>query len=394
MAKINAFSKKAKYTAVSFFSGMGGASIGMKMAGFKVVYANEFVPVAADAYEANSNIKVDREDVRKVDAKRVYKLSGIKPGELDLLEGSPPCKAFSSTQARKKGKDFGNEVDYSEGIKQRVDDLFFEFCRILKQMQPKVFIAENVPGLVKAINRGYFVEIHKALADCGYYVQAVVIDPSRLGVPQKRERLILQGVRNDLVKAGFMPAWCKPAKYETTVQECLPHIERIKSTRGYIHARTPSPTITASDHSIGETANFSCGGYCEDNKGKTRKYTIDELKVLSSVPSDFVFPRQEKETDKKHFQRSWERLGRIHVPLQVYHITKAIREQIIEPFYLNKGKPYVKQQVAAPATAKPAVATKNADSEKVRSSHSPAGLRRTKSDGARSKEQRQPRRAR
>lgn len=389
MAKINAFSKKAKYTAVSFFSGMGGASIGMKMAGFKVAYANEFVPVAADAYEANSDIKVDREDVRKVDAKRVYKLSGIKPGELDLLEGSPPCKAFSSTQARKQGKDFGNEVDYSEGIKQRVDDLFFEFCRILKQMQPKVFIAENVPGLVKAINRGYFVEIHKALTDCGYLVQAVVIDPSRLGVPQKRERLILQGVRNDLVKAGFMPAWCKPSKYETTVQECLPHIERIKSTRGYIHARTPSPTITASDHSIGETANFSCGGYCEDDKGKTRKYTIDELKVLSSVPADFVFPRQEKETDKKHFQRSWERLGRIHVPLQVYHITKAIREQIIEPFYLNKGKPYATQQ------PKPVADKNNADSIKVRSAHRPEALRKsTRSDGSGSEKQRQPRRAR
>lgn len=393
MAKINAFSKKAKYTAVSFFSGMGGATIGMKMAGFKVAYANEFVPVAADAYEANSYITVDREDVRKVDAKRVYKLSGIKPGELDLLEGSPPCKAFSSTQARKKGKDFGNEVDYSEGIKQRVDDLFFEFCRILKQMQPKVFIAENVPGLVKAINRGYFVEIHAALTACGYKVEAVVVDPSRLGVPQKRERLILQGVRNDLVKAGFVPAWCKPAKFETTVQECLPHIERIKTTRGYVHAKTPSPTITASDHSIGETANFSCGGYCEDNKGKTRKYTIDELKVLSSVPPDFAFPRQEKESDKKHFQRSWERLGRIHVPLQVYHITKAIREQIIEPFHLNKGKPYVRPTPQA-TPVKPAAQATN-DSTKVRSAHSPAALRRTaKSDAAGSQKQRQPRRAR
>lgn len=332
MAKINAVGKKGKYKAVSFFSGMGGASIGMKMAGFNVVYANEFIDVAADAYEANSHIKVDRSDIRKVTAKHVLKLAGIKPGELDLLEGSPPCKAFSSTQARKKGRDFGEEIDYSEGVKQRVDDLFFEFTRILKELKPKTFMAENVPGLAKAINQGYFVEIHKALSDCGFHVQASIIDPSRLGVPQKRERLIFIGVRNDLVKKGLKFRWPKP-QVETTVRGQLPHIARIKTTRGYVNANMPSPTITASDHSIGETANFSCGGFCETDKGETRKYTIDELKVLSSVPADFVFPRQPKESDKKHFQRSWERLGRIHVPLQVFHLSKALIESVIEPSY-------------------------------------------------------------
>lgn len=357
MKAINDHAKKSKLTAVSFFSGMGGASIGMKMAGFNVRYANEFVPVAADAYEANSSIKVDRTDIRKVNAKQVYKLSGIAPGTLDLLEGSPPCKAFSATQARKKGRDFGEEVDYSEGIKQRVDDLFFEFCRILKDMQPKVFLAENVPGLVKAINRGYFVEIHAALTACGYKVEAVVIDPSRLGVPQKRERLIFLGIRNDLIKAGFKHHWPNPSKHETTVQECLPHIARIKTTRGYSHAKSPSPTITASDHSIGETANFSCGGFVETVEGESRKYTIPELMVLSSVPKDFVFPKQEKETKNKHFIRSWERLGRIHVPLQVYHLAKAIREHIIEPYYQNKGKP---NDNTSPRSTKSAPASKPA----------------------------------
>lgn len=330
---INARAKSSPYNAVSFFSGMGGGSLGLKMAGFNVRYANEFVPVAADVYEANSNIKVDRSDIRKVTAKRVYRLSNIPAGEIDLVESSPPCKAFSSTQARKQGRDFGEEVDYSEGIRQRVDDLFFEFCRVLKNLRPRVFIAENVPGLIKAVNRGYFVEIHKALSDCGYEVQAVVIDPSLLGVPQKRLRLIFMGIRNDLVKAGFKHVWPTPSKYETTVAECLPHIARIKTTRGYVNAKSPSPTITASDHSIGETANFSCGGYLETVDGKTRKYTIDELKVLSSVPQDFVFPRQPKESDNKHFQRSWERLGRIHAPLQVYHIARSILKNIIEPYH-------------------------------------------------------------
>lgn len=338
VAAINKRAKGSKFLAVSFFSGMGGGSLGLKMAGFDVRYANEFVPVAADVYEANSLIKVDRHDIRKVTAKRVLRMSGIPAGEIDLIEASPPCKAFSSTQARKQGRDFGQEVDYSEGIKQRVDDLFFEFCRVLKLLKPKTFMAENVPGLIKAVNRGYFVEIHEALTKCGYKVEASVIDPSRLGVPQKRERLIFMGVRNDLHKQGYKVVWPKPHKYETTVQECLPHIARVKTTRGYISAKIPSPTITASDHSIGETANFSCGGYVETMDGETRKYTIDELKVLSSVPADFKFPRQPKESDNKHFQRSWERLGRIHAPLQVYHLAKSIRENIIEPLHAAKGK--------------------------------------------------------
>lgn len=336
MAAINRRGAAARFNAVSFFSGMGGASIGMKMAGISVKYANEFIPVAADTYDLNSQLRIDRLDIRKVTARRVYELSGIARGEIDIVEGSPPCKSFSSVRARKQGSDFGTTIDYCEGVKQRVDDLFFEYTRLVKRLQPKVFVAENVPGLTKAINRGYFVEIHDTLTSCGYNVQAIIVDPSRLGVPQKRERLVFMGIRNDLYRLGYRHPWPRPQRYETTVRECLPHIQRIKTTRGYTSAKVPSPTITGADHSIGESANFSCGGFCEDRTGKTRKYTIDELKILSSVPRDFRFARQPKESDNKHFQRSWERMGRIHVPLAVYHIMKLIRTQILEPYHAKR----------------------------------------------------------
>lgn len=332
VARINARAAKSPLNAVSFFSGMGGGSIGLRLAGFNVRYANEFIGVASDSYEANSNIKVDRRDIRKVTARSVYALSGIPDGSIDIIESSPPCKAFSSTQARKAGRDFGQQIAYSEGVVQQVDDLFFEFCRVLKRLQSKVFIAENVPGLAKAINRGYFVQIHAALAACGYKVQAAIVDPSRLGLPQKRERLIFMGIRNDVYAAGFHHVWPRPEKYETTVSECLPHIARIKTSRGYKTAKNPSPTITASDHSIGETANFSCGGFCETVDGKTRKYTIEELKVLSGVPADFKFVRQPKESESKHFIRCWERLGRIHSPLSVYAIANELRKHVILPY--------------------------------------------------------------
>lgn len=332
MKAINKRGNASTFIAASTFSGMGGATIGIKMGGVNVCYANEFIPVAADVYDANHTIKCDRKDIRKVKGKDILKACGLqKPGELDLLEGSPPCKVFSAAQIRKQGRDFGQEIDYSEGIKQRVDDLFFEFTRLLRVLQPKTFFAENVPGLTKAINQGYFVEIHKALAECGYHVEAAIVDPSRFGLPQRRERLVFVGVRQDIHNAGIAYKWPKATRPETTVAECLPHIVRIKTTKGYKNSKSPSPTITASDHSIGETANFSCGGFVETADGVQRKYTISELKVISGVPADFKFPKQEKESARKYFQRSWERLGRIHSPLSVYPIVKSIRETVLEP---------------------------------------------------------------
>lgn len=335
---LNAYAKTSPFNAVSLFSGMGGGCMGLKAAGFNVRYANEFIPVAADCYDANGGgLLVDRADVRKVTAKRIYRMSSIPVGEVDLVLGSPPCKAFSSAQARKGGSDFGKVIPYSEGVKQRVDDLFFEFCRLLKQLQPKAFLAENVPGLVKAINRGYFVEIHDALTACGYEVQATVIDPSRYGIPQRRNRLIFQGIRNDLYASGIRHAWPKPYEKETSVSECLPHIVQIKTASGFTWANIPCSTITASDHSIGITGDFSAGGFVETSDGVRRKYTIEELKVVSSVPTDFVFPRQPNETDKKHFIRSWERLGRILLPLFAYHLGMAVRQKVIEPYYASQA---------------------------------------------------------
>lgn len=273
-------------------------------------------------------------ETRRTSGTNVYNIS-VEGDETYTANGVVVhnCKAFSSAQARKGGSDFGKIIPYSEGVKQRVDDLFFEFCRLLKKLQPKAFLAENVPGLVKAINRGYFVEIHAALTACGYNVQAVVIDPSRYGIPQRRNRLIFQGIRNDLYEAGVKHAWPKPYESATAVNECLPHIVQIKTANGFTWANVPCSTITAADHSIGITGDFSAGGFVETADGTRRKYTIDELKVISSVPKDFVFPRQPNETDRKHFIRSWERLGRILLPLFAYHLGMAVRQNVIEPSY-------------------------------------------------------------
>jgi DNA (cytosine-5)-methyltransferase 1 len=142
------------YNVISTFSGCGGSSLGYKMAGYKVLWANEFIPAAQETYRANHpNTILDTRDIREVSADSILNAIGMQPGELDVFDGSPPCASFSTSGKRERG--WGKVKKYSD-TEQRVDDLFFEYARLIKGVQPKVFVAENVSGLVKGTAKGYF----------------------------------------------------------------------------------------------------------------------------------------------------------------------------------------------------------------------------------------------
>lgn len=204
----------------STFSGGGGSCLGYWIAGFRVAWANEFVPAAQQTYRANHpHTLLDERDIRTVTAAEILKALGLKAGELDLFDGSPPCQSFSTAGKRERG--WGQVAAHGDGSNQRSDDLFFEYARLLKGLQPRAFIAENVSGLVKGKAKGYFKRIHAALVDCGYVVEARMIDAQWCGVPQARQRVIFQGVRADLELA---PAWPDPLPYRYTVREALADI--------------------------------------------------------------------------------------------------------------------------------------------------------------------------
>jgi DNA (cytosine-5)-methyltransferase 1 len=330
MKEINA--KRKHFSAVSTFSGCGGGSVGMKMASFDVLWANEFIPAAQDTYKANNpDTHLDCRDIRTVKASHIMKRCGLRKYELDLFEGSPPCKGFSTAGVQEEG--WGKEVLYSDGVYQRVDDLFDHYTRLLKELQPKVFIAENVAGLIKGVSRGAFKAIFDDFTACGYKVKAALIEPVKLGIPQTRDRLIYIGVRKDI---PFDPVFPSVQRDVVAVRDLLPNVVQIKTKlKGfmrYVPADRPSPTIVASDFDTGENASFSCGGWIEDDKGRRRKYNLAELRRLMTFPDDFLLtgsPRQQ-----------WERLGRSHAPLQVYHIAKALRDNVLVPYYKSKGSSY------------------------------------------------------
>lgn len=231
----------------SVFSGCGGSALGYRMAGYRVLWANEFVPAAQATYRLNHpETFLDTRDIRQVQVQDILAQLDMASGELDLFDGSPPCQAFSTAGKREKG--WGKDKTYEHGAKQKNETLFTEYIRLLRGLMPRVFVAENVSGLVKGVAKGYFKEILAALKACGYRVEARLLDAQWLGVPQMRSRIIFVGVRSDL---DMKPVFPQPLPYRYSVREALPTVQCIYGTgHGFgangFHVDKPSPTVSAS----------------------------------------------------------------------------------------------------------------------------------------------------
>ena len=169
--------------AIDLFSGAGGLSVGLRAARFRLIGAVELDPLAAETYRINfPSVRLWRSDIRTLDPKRVMEDLGIRPGELGLLAGCPPCQGFSTIRTRqgKTVRDPRNAL---------VDD-FIRFAAVLK---PRTLMMENVPGLA---NYSRFKSALATLRRLGYSVQWEVRDAAQFGVPQRRKRLIMAGARS------------------------------------------------------------------------------------------------------------------------------------------------------------------------------------------------------
>jgi len=311
------------FTVASTFSGAGGSCTGYRMAGFKVVWANEFVPAAQASYKANcaSDSILDCRDIKLVQASEILAATGIKVGELDIFDGSPPCQAFSTAGKREKG--WGKDKSYEHGAKQKNETLFDEYTRLLRGLKPKVFVAENVSGLVKGTAKGYFLEILAALKASGYRVTCRVLDAQWLGVPQQRQRTIFIGVREDL---NLEPAHPKPLAYRYSVRDALPWIMDARQSKVFnepdrVFTNTPSPSVTT----LGIGAKRNDCVMVESNTDSAeiekRKLTIAELRRICAFPDDFVLCGS--------YAQQWERLGRAVPPVMMSHIAATIRDKIL-----------------------------------------------------------------
>jgi len=359
--------KRKLFTVVSTFAGCGGSSTGYRLAGANILAINEFIPAAIETYKVNyPNTIIFPEDIRELTGQIILDKVGLKKGELDLLDGSPPCASFSISGKREKG--WGKVKKYSD-TEQRTDDLFFEFIRILNEIQPKVFVAENVEGLTLggALNllgtkqNDLFGEHEKTFLyhfeQCGYRVQYHILNARDFGVPQRRSRLIIIGVRQDLEIAPSFPLpWITK---RVTVREALEGVENSEKdieeskkglTEGYetykyviqlkpgesgskYHPKGSYFSLTRLEwdkecntvlQSHGHTGGCACI-YPDEN----RRLTIKEIKRVCSFPDDFILTGD--------FNQQWERCGRAVPPLFMRAIANNVYENIIKKIREKEG---------------------------------------------------------
>jgi DNA (cytosine-5)-methyltransferase 1 len=204
---------KDKGKVFSCFACGGGSTMGYKLAGFDVLGHNDIDPKMIEVYKANHNPKYSFQESITTFAKRKDLPKELY--ELDILDGSPPCSSFS--MAGNREKDWGKEKKFREGQEYQVlDTLFFDFIDLAKELQPKVVIAENVKGLLLGNAIRYVTEIYDRFDKAGYYCQHFLLNASKMGVPQRRERVFFICLRKDLAE---------PFLRQMTLFDTLPYIK-------------------------------------------------------------------------------------------------------------------------------------------------------------------------
>ena len=186
---------KDKGKVFSCFACGGGSTMGYKLAGFDVIGHNDIDKKMIEVYKLNHNPKYSFLESITTFAKRKDLPKELY--ELDILDGSPPCSSFS--MAGNREKDWGKEKIFREGQELQVlDTLFFDFIDLAKKLQPKVVVAENVKGLLLGEAKAYVRQIYREFDLAGYYCQHWLLDASKMGVPQRRERVFFIALRKDL----------------------------------------------------------------------------------------------------------------------------------------------------------------------------------------------------
>ena len=221
------------FTYISFFAGGGGSSCGYKLAGGDCKFVNEFQQVAVDTYLANWPETPAHicGDIKNVTGAKIMEMTGLKEGELDILDGSPPCPPFSMSGTKKAG--WGKEKT-AYGMKQKnIEDLTWEQIRIAGEMKPKVIICENVKGLTMEYAREHLVRMVNDFEALGYTTVYKVLKGHNHGVPQKRERVFIVSIRNDVLDKIGVPFMAlgslifpEPETHVTTIKDAIWDIQQ------------------------------------------------------------------------------------------------------------------------------------------------------------------------
>lgn len=286
-------SSRSEFTYLSTFAGCGGSSLGYKWAGGHGVAAVEFDANAAETYRLNfPHTPVLQRDIATVTVDELLALTGLQVGELDILDGSPPCQGFSTAGKR----------EFSDPR----NSLFKEYVRLIEGLQPKVFVMENVSGMVKGKMKLIFREIMLALKATGYTVRCKLLNAMYYEVPQSRERLIWIGVRGDLGnEPGFPEPVGKPSGPDKLDSRPTKYSDRRYGDKIAINGQ-PVPTI----------AKMSRMFWSRDEEFGPLSYA-----AAASFPREYRWLGTLKDVKN--------RIGNSVPPRFMYHIAAHIRDHVL-----------------------------------------------------------------
>jgi len=317
-----------KLKVASLFCGCGGTDVGL-LGGFsfndikypvndlEIVYANDIDKGACDIFEKNFNIIPDNRDIREISSDQLP--------DFDILTGGFPCQSFSIVAQNPKRL----------GISDDRGKLFFEMCRVLRDKQPICFIAENVKGLLSANGGAAFPLILKEFKNSGYIVTYAVLNAVNYGVPQKRERVIIVGFRNDLnLKFSFnnIPAIteCDYVALSNFLEENIPekYFFSNRAVEGMMKKRTTmnkgraqdinKPCNTVGSH-LAKISLNSTDPVLNEN-GRYRRFTPREVARIQSFHDGFILTGSDT--------AQYRALGNAIPPVLMWHITNSLVQQL------------------------------------------------------------------
>lgn len=317
-------------TLVSLFAGCGGSSLGYRRAGFRELLAVDWDGNAVGTFKLNfPHVPVWQRDIRKVRGKEVLEFCSLRKGELDLLDGSPPCQGYSTA-----------------GKRQVIDsrnDLFLENIRLIGELEPRVFLVENVPGMIRGIMKGLFKQYMELLRELPYKVKCKLMNTKWYRVPQSRQRLIWLGIRTDL---GKDPCYPEPCRDVITLKKALRDISSEKAkrpgkkTRVYltwhlVKRGDSLARVTAKGHDFNRRRlcwNKPCVTvpkypYSMLHPDEPRYLSVSEIKRVFSYPDDFQFAPDRGKGDSA--LRAIEQMGNSVPPKFMEIVARHIKDEIL-----------------------------------------------------------------
>ncbi len=322
-----------KLKVASLFCGCGGTDVGLlgdfdflgkhyESNGMEIVYANDIDDNACNIFKENFGITPDNRDIREVKSEEIP--------EFDILTGGFPCQSFSIIAQNPKRL----------GVKDERGKLFFEMCRILRERQPKCFIAENVKGILTANKKSAFPLILKEFEESGYDVQYRILNSANYGVPQKRERVIIVGFRKDLnIDFSFPDVEIEdennfaPLKkvIEKKVDEKYFFSERavagmMKKRESMNKGRAQDinkPCNTVGAHLAKVSLNSTDPVLMEGKR--YRRFTPREVARIQSFPDDFELVGSEA--------AQYRALGNAIPPVMFWYVAKSVKEELQDKIY-------------------------------------------------------------